>query len=154
MPQDGFEVADHQRLATGFFNDAWALMVMPSRTAEETDAMIGLAQASRHHWSIAGGAREAAIGHWQCARVYALAGLADSAAYHASRSLEIGEREHLGAFLVGAAHEACARAAATRGDGTARDWHLARARTQAAAIADSEERQVLEADIASVPNGG
>ncbi|MCC6284069.1 MAG: hypothetical protein IT439_02020 [Phycisphaerales bacterium] len=106
---------DHRELASELFNGAWALMALPARTADEVDAMIGRAQASRHHWGIAGGAREAAIGHWQCARVYVLAGLADSAEYHAARSLSIAEGSNLGPFLVGAALEARARAAHSPG---------------------------------------
>ena len=148
MPQDRLEAADHRRLAATLFNDAWALMELPARTAEETDAMIGKAQASRHHWSIAGGPREAAIGHWQCARVSQLAGLPDSARYHAERSLAIAEREGLGAFLIGAAHEACARAAGARGDEAAREQHLQAARARLEEIADPEERAMLERDLA------
>lgn len=140
---------DHRRLAAALFNETWTLMEQPARTPEENDAMIAKAQASRYHWSLAGGVREAAIGHWQCSRVLALVGLADAAAYHAERSLALAAS--LGPFLLGAAHEACARAAAARGDTEARRRHLDDARTQLALVTDPEEHSVLEGDIASVP---
>ena len=53
--------------------------------------------------------------------------------------------------MVAAAYEALARASAVAGDeGGARAW-LARARTATAAIAEPEDREVIEADLDSLP---
>jgi uncharacterized protein HemX len=53
-------------------------------------------------------------------------------------------------WIVAAAYEALARASAVAGDvGDARSW-LGRARTALAAIADPEDREVIEADLASL----
>jgi hypothetical protein len=52
--------------------------------------------------------------------------------------------------VVAAAYEALTRASAVAGDAAgARDW-LGRARTATAAIADPEDREVIDGDLASL----
>jgi hypothetical protein len=78
-------------------------------------------------------------------------GGAEPALHHAKACLAICEESGLGDWVVAAAYEALARASAVSGDaGEARAW-LARARTATAALADPADREVIEADLDSLP---
>ena len=143
----------HRAEGVALFNHVWELLETPDRSAELDDQMVHAAHASRWHWSQAGvGAdgEQLAVGEWQCARVYAMVGRGEPALHHARACLAICERAGLGDWVVAAAYEALARASAVAGDiPAARDW-LARARTAVAAIAEQEDREVIEGDLASL----
>ena len=51
-----------RKLAAGLYNEAWRLMQTESRTAEQTDAPVHTAHASRYHWGRVGTAVKAARG--------------------------------------------------------------------------------------------
>jgi len=44
-------VTDHRQLGVDLFNQTWTYLDKPERTAEDDDAMIHAAYASRYHWS-------------------------------------------------------------------------------------------------------
>lgn len=148
---DAESIVPHRRLAAELFNEAWRLMMLPTRTHDQESAMLAAAYASLHHWSHAGGAKEAAIGHWQVARVCGMAGLLDSALWHARRCMHIADESALGPFVQACAHEALARVLALLGKREAAEAEVARARALLAHIADAEDREVVESDLASVP---
>lgn len=141
----------HRRLAAELFNDTWRLMMLPSRTHEQEAAMLASAHASLHHWSKVGGPKEAAIGHWQIARVSAMVGLFDGALWHARRCMHIADEHALGPFVHACAHEALARALALLGKTEAAEVEAARARALLPAITDAEDREVVESDLATIP---
>jgi DNA-binding transcriptional MerR regulator len=140
-----------RRLAGRLFNEVWTLLEHVDRTPDDDDRMVHAAHASRYHWGDAGDARNAAIGEWQCSRVYAALGRAEPALHHARRELELAERHRLGAFILATAYEALARASAVAGDTDALGRYRDQAREAAARIEDAEEREVVETDIASLP---
>jgi hypothetical protein len=131
------------------------LIELPDRTAAQTDEMIHCAHASRYHWGelAARGLGEPANlarGEWLCARVYSVLGRADPALWHARRCVEINEAGGLGDWDIAAAYEAMARASAVAGDpAAARQW-AERARVACAAIAEDEEREIIEGDLATL----
>ncbi len=149
----GLEPSEHRAEAVGLFNGVWQMLDLPDRTPAQDDQMVHAAHASRWHWSQAGelsGDQQLAIGEWQCSRVYSVLGRGEPALHHAHACLAICEEGALGDWVVAAAYEALARAAAVAGDlGEARSW-LARARTAVAAIADPEDREVIEGDLNSL----
>src|SRR5207247_1686951 len=49
----------HRRMAVQLFNSTWDLMAKKRRTKDEDDRMIHMAHASRYHWSVVGGPKEA-----------------------------------------------------------------------------------------------
>ena len=55
----------HRKMAAELFNSTWDLIAKKNRTKDEDDQMIHMAYASRYHWSVVGGPKEAAIGEWQ-----------------------------------------------------------------------------------------
>jgi hypothetical protein len=94
-----------------------------------------------------------ARGEWQVSRVYSVLGRAEPALYHARRCVEIYEEMASGRedWELGSAYEAMARALAVAGDRGASDEWRSRAVGELAKIADSEDRQVLEQDLATLP---
>jgi hypothetical protein len=159
------------KLAAGLYNEVWRLMELESRTAQDTDAMIHAAHASRHHWSRVGTQVNLARGEWLCSRVYAVLGRGEPSLWHARRCLAIlQELEAAGAgaptgepgapgglavpaaedWDIAAAYEALARASRLAGDeAAASDW-LALAREAVSAIADPRDRAHIESDLAGM----
>jgi hypothetical protein len=142
---------DDRGLGIALFNGTWTLLDKPDRTVEESDAMVHMAHASRHHWGQVGGPAELARGEWLISRVYSVLGRVEPAQYHARRCLELCQRHGIGDWDLGFAYEALARASATAGDGpTAADWV---SKAAAVEIAEDEDRALLAADLATIPVG-
>jgi len=145
--------AQHRAEGVALFNAVWEMLDAPERTPAEDDQMVHAAHASRWHWSQAGelgGDQQRAVGEWQCSRVYSILGRGEPAVHHARASLAICEATGLGDWVVAAAYEALARASAVAGEaGEARTW-LARARAATAAIAEPEDREVIDSDLTAV----
>jgi DNA-binding transcriptional MerR regulator len=148
------DAATHRRLGVALFNHVWTLLETPDRTAAQADEMIHAAHASRFHWERAEDHRivNLARGEWQCSRVYAVLGRGEPAVWHAKRCLDYleGAGDDRDDWDPAAAAEAMARAYAVAGDpGAASDWR-ARATAALDAIADPEERRIIESDLASL----
>lgn len=143
--------ADERRLAGELFNLVWELLERPGRTRAEDDRMLHAAHASRYHWGQVGGAEQLAVGEWQCARVYSVLGRAEPALHHARRCAEIAAAADVPDWLVASSHEALSRAYALAGDRAAAAAELARAREAVARVADPEDRQLVESDLAGIP---
>lgn len=146
------EVVDHRRLGVDLFNKTWTLMEKEDRTPEEADEMTHCAHASAYHWLQVGTAANRARSEWQCSRMYSVLGRAEPALYHARRCLELCEASPgaLEDWDLPFAYEALARAHAVAGDAGESERWLARARELAAKIEDPEDRELLEADLATV----
>lgn len=145
--------AAHRALGAALFNQVWTLLEKPDRTPADVDEMIHAAHASRFHWSHAADVdpTNLARGEWQCSRVYAVLGRAEPAIWHATRCRAILESNGIGDFDIAAAYEALARAYAVAGDtSAAADWN-AKAIAVLDGITDSDDRQVIEDDLATLP---
>jgi hypothetical protein len=147
------DAATRRALAVGLFNYTWTLLENPERTRAQDDEMLHAAHASRYHWGEVGEAINLARGEWQVSRVYAVLARAEPAIYHATRCLEINEANENGRedWELGSAYEALARAYAVAGDGATSDEWRAKATAELTRIADAEDRQVLEGDLATLP---
>jgi hypothetical protein len=145
------EAAAHVHFSKACFNQAWTLIEKPDRTEADNEAMIQLNQAALFHWGRRPDCtdRNRAIGYWQASRIRALLGHADEATRYAKLSLT--HSAELTPFYQSYAHEARARAALTAGDVDAARRHATRARELLQAVDDPEERELLEADLASLP---
>lgn len=149
------DAAAHRRLGVALFNHTWTLLAKADRSAAEIDEMIHAAHASRYHWSFAGTAVNLARGEWQISRVYAVLGRGEPARWHAARCLAQVEAAEAAAVAEdwdrASACEAMARAAAVAGDRVdALAWRD-RAREALARVADPDDRDVIEADLATLP---
>jgi DNA-binding transcriptional MerR regulator len=142
----------HRRLGADLFNKTWTLMEKEPRTSEEDDAMIHCAHAAAYHWLQVGTAANRARSEWQCSRMYTVVGHPAAALHHARRCLAICESEPgaLEDWDLPFAYEALARASAVAGDRDEMARCLEQARSLGAAIADDDDRALLEADLATI----
>lgn len=143
----------HRRLAVELFNHVWRLLEAEERTVEQDDELVHAAHASRWHWSCSGApdlAQRLAVGEWQCSRVYAVLGRGEPALHHARRCVAMAEAGGLEDWVTASAYEAMARASAVAGDREAFEKWRERAREATDAIADEEDRQVIEGDLATL----
>ncbi|HZD58244.1 MAG TPA: hypothetical protein VE136_16050 [Anaerolineales bacterium] len=142
--------AAHRYFAAECFNRAWDLIDKAERTPEEDEDMIRLNQASLYHWSQREDCtnRNLSVGYWQAARIYALLSQADNARRYGQLCLHYSQGE--GAFYLGYAYEALARAEAAAGEGEKSAKYLQNAQQQLAQISDPEERVLLEKDLQTI----
>jgi hypothetical protein len=145
------DAATRRALAVGLFNHVWTLLETPDRSTDQDDEIVHAAHASRYHWGEVGEPSNLAIGEWQCSRVYAVLGRGEPALHHARRCLELLERHGITDWKVASAYEAMARASAVAGDRPAALEWKAKAQRELDAIADPEDREIIEQDVASLP---
>jgi hypothetical protein len=147
------EPSSHREVAVALFNRVWTLLEQSDRTTADDDEMIHAAHASRFHWGRAEGAvpSNLARGEWQCSRVYAELGRAEPAMWHARRCLAIVEDHDIGDFDLAAAYEALARAAAVAEDREGVAAWKAKAVRALDGIADVDDREPIERDLATLP---
>jgi hypothetical protein len=142
-----------RRLAVDLFNRAWELMQLPERTSEQDDELLHTAYASRHHWAEIGTAANAARGEWQLSRVYTVLGRPEPALFHAERCLAYCESDPaaLEDWDLPYAYEALARANHAADNDEEAKRLASRARELGRAVADHEDREHLEEDLATLP---
>ena len=112
--------------------------------------MIHMAHTSVYHWSFAGKAVNMARGEWQVSRVYCAAGMAESALYHAQRSLDICQKNKIGDFDLAFGYEALARAYKLQGNVEQSRSFLKLAQQAAIAIAKDEDRKYMLDELAAI----
>lgn len=146
------EAIDHRRLGVDLFNKTWTLMEKDDRTEAEDDELVHCAHASAYHWLHVGTPANRARSEWQCSRMYTVLGRAEPALHHARRCLELCEAspEALEDWDLPYAHEALARAHALAAEADEASRHAAQARELAARVADAEDREHLEAELATL----
>jgi DNA-binding transcriptional MerR regulator len=148
------DATDQRQLAVDLYNSTWTLLEKADRTPAETDEMIHRAHASRWHWARAGTGVNLARGEWLCSRVYATIGRGEPALWHARRCVEINEElggEVRESWDLAAAYEAMARASFAAGDPASGGLWKAKARAALEEVADADDRQPIEADLATLP---
>lgn len=152
MPPE-LELSTRRQLAIGLYNFTWTLLEKPDRSAEETDLMIHGAHASRYHWEMVGVAVNRSRGEWLCARVYAVLGRGEPALWHAQRCLAIVDAggEGFEDWDRASALEAVARAHAVAGNRAEADRYRNLAAAELPNIAEADDREVIEKDLASIP---
>ena len=147
------DAATHRALGVALYNHVWTLLETADRTPAQVDEMIHSAHASRFHWSRAEGSEPVnlARGEWQCSRVYAVLGRGEPALWHARRCLAINEDNGSADWDIASAYEAMARATLVAGDAAAAaDWK-AKATAALDGIADQDDRDIIEGDLATLP---
>jgi DNA-binding transcriptional MerR regulator len=152
-PPPTLDPETHRALAAGLFNRSWDLLEIEDRSARQDAELIDTAHASAWHWRQVGNAANEARGHWMLARVYSVLGHGAEAVYHARRANEVLDLggEGIEDWDRPAAAEAMARALVASGDlAAAAEWK-ARAAELLGAVADEEDRSVVEGDLAALP---
>ncbi len=144
-------LTDERALAAKLFNDTWALLEKEARTPEEDDRMLHMAHASRFHWDNVGDDQHRAVGEWQCARVYSTLERGEPAVHHALRCVDYAERPGVDGWVVASAYEGLSRAQAVAGDQEAARDARDKALALAQGIDDAEDRDIVLADIDTLP---
>ncbi|MFM8015085.1 MAG: hypothetical protein ACKPCO_03280 [Actinomycetota bacterium] len=145
--------AAHRTLAVEANNATWEILGKALNEISEDDAeeMTRRAYASAYHWQRAEGTIPAneARANWLLSRVWAVRQNGELALYHARRCLTVCESAGLVDFDLAYAHEALARSFAALRNAELARHHLAIARD--VPISDSEDRALVEADLAGEP---
>ena len=144
------DATTERQVAVDLFNHVWTLLETPDRTSMQDDEMLHAAHASRHHWGKVGKPVNLVRGEWQCSRVYAVLGRPEPALWHARRCVALCEEHGIGDFDIAFGWEAIARAEAVAGNHQAAAEALGRARGLAGDIAEDEDRELLESDLATI----
>ena len=144
-------MTDHRQLGVDLFNHTWTFLDKADRTADEDDAMIHAAYASRYHWSQASQeAKHQARGEWQLARVFSVLGRGEPAVYHAERCLDWCGRGEVEDWDLAFAYEALARAHGAAGNVEEAERFKRQAREAGDEIADAEDREHFDEDYATL----
>lgn len=144
---------DHRTLGVDLFNKTWTLLENPTRSPDEDDELIHMAHASAYHWLQVGTRANRARSEWQCSRVHVILGQVDQALYHARRChelVEANEDDSMESWDLPGAYEALARAHLAAGHREEAAHWAGLGRTATARIEDVEDREVLEADFATI----
>ncbi|MEQ1873666.1 MAG: SRPBCC domain-containing protein [Ilumatobacteraceae bacterium] len=131
-------------------NTAWE-MIEGERTPENDEEMLRRAYASTYHWARAKGRTPAndARGQWMLAKVQLLAGFPERSLHYADACMRLCKEHGLVDFDLAYAHEA--RARALRALGHEQEAMSEWAAAKAVPIADDEDREILEKDLAEGP---
>jgi hypothetical protein len=139
-------------LASQANNRAWVLSEALSRSPEEDEEMLQAAHAAMYFWRFVGNAKNLAHATQLLAHVYALLRLPNPARYYLAKAQPF--------FFGGAAvepwelalaHAVSANVAAAQADRAAHSEHYAVASRLIAALADPEDRKILDATLGVVP---
>ena len=142
-----------RKLGAWCFNRTWELIEKEDRSAADDEEMLMTTFASRYHWSRVGTPTNFARSEWQIARVYVVLGNPQEALSHARRCLEITEDAGLRDFDLAFAYEGMARALALSGQRAEATEFADRAAAAGKDIAEADDRQLLMADLATLPAG-
>jgi hypothetical protein len=139
-------VSEERQLGVDLFNGTWRLI----ESREDDELMIDCAHASAYHWAQAPECKpeNRARSAWLLSRVYTLVERPEPALHHARRCLALCEGNGLGDWDLGFAYEALARASKTAGDAEAARRYTELA--QGVSIEDAEDREALDADLATI----
>jgi hypothetical protein len=148
------QVGWHRQVAVDTFNRAWELLEVPVRSPERDRELLGLAFTSRHHWGVVGGAEELMVGDWMIAHVASVLGYGALAERYASVALDACRANGWSDWRLASMLEGMARASAAIDDEAGRDRYAAEARQVLASIDDKDDRELIAAQLASIPGVG
>ena len=147
------EPSVHRSLAIEANNSTWEILGKPvdQISPEEAEEMTRRAYAAAYHWQRAEGSTPAnsARADWLLSRVWVVRGDGTQAMNYAKRCMATCEASSLADFDLAYAYEALARAHACLGQAPqAKQYRESAARVL---IADSEDKEVVDSDLASEP---
>ncbi|MBV9485992.1 MAG: hypothetical protein JO246_08025 [Frankiaceae bacterium] len=146
------DTVDHRKLAVGYFNAAWDLIDLESRTPEQCRDLLGLALASRQHWIEAGGTdQNLAVSDWQVAYAASLGGFGNLALSFAQAAVDRAEAAAAPTWMKASVHEGLARAYAAVGDRAAYQHEADITRDLLAQVDDKDDRELVASQLESIP---
>jgi hypothetical protein len=146
-------LTDDRRLGVDLFNGVWRLLEK-ERTPEEDDEVVHQAHASAYHWLKAPECepKNRARSEWLCSRVYSVLGRPEPALHHGKRCLAITEQnsDNVEDWDLPFANEALARAHGIAGNIAESRRYAQLARDSGESMADPEDREHLDAELATL----
>lgn len=149
-PQDASADSWHRYFAMECNNKAWALAVV-ERSREEDLDMLNTAHASLYHWTLVGTQLNKVRAKMLVAEVHSLLGCGESACSLASEVSEYFSNNKSPDWEMAYVATIDAHAASVAGDGERHRVSYLRARKLLDAIADPEDRAVVEKTFELVP---
>jgi hypothetical protein len=140
-----------RRLASQANNHAWSLVEADARTPKQDEDMLSAAHTAKYLWAIVGNDNHRAHAALLLAHVYATLKLAGPAQHHLGQSQTALLSPDAKPWEQALAHAVAANVAAARGDHQAHRHHHPLAVQLVAALADAEDRKMLEATLRTVP---
>lgn len=154
MP-DATEPADieqwQRRFASQSNNRAWRLSELPARLPEQSEEMLHAAHAAMYLWQSIGNAKNHAHAAQLLAHVHALLGMGEQAGQYLARSQPVFFGPDAQPWEVAIAHAVAANVAAANKQADRHAEHYETAARLIAALANAEERKILEATLNVVP---
>ncbi len=138
-------------LAKSTYNECWDLLENENRTSDEDDDLLATAFTSRYHWYAVGGGEQKIVSDWMVSRAAAAVGFGELSVRFAHRANEGVAAGDFPAWLRASVHEGLARAHATNGDAALRAEFLDLARRELENEPDDEDREIIAAQIDTVP---
>jgi hypothetical protein len=149
---DALTPAQQRALAVALFNRTWEL-IESSRDPAQDREMLATALASRLHWEGIGTDENLAAGDWLVAHVASVLGNAELSLDFANAAHERAtSADGMPDWLVASTLEGLARAHATAGHAAERDAYVARATAALSIVDDEEDRDLIESQLATVPD--
>ena len=144
--------ATHRALAVQLFNRTWELLESPRSPADDR-AMLASAIASRLHWTGIGTEENYAAGDWLVSHVASHLGYCDVALDFAASAYETAQAAAppVPSWLLASTQEGMARAHACAGHAEERDRFAAAARDTLDTVDDTEDRDLIAGQLASIP---
>lgn len=141
---------EHKKMAVDCFNGTWDLIDKADRDEADTLKMIHMAHASRYHWGEIGTPLQWSRGEWQISRVYALAGLGESALYHGKHALKYCLENSIGDFDLAFAYEAIARAYSVLANDAEKQTYKLKAEEASKGIEKKENLDYFLSELATI----
>jgi hypothetical protein len=148
------EVLDHESIGAATYNRCWELLETGQRTIELDRELLTCAFASRYHWTQVGGADRVIMSDWMVSRAAAAIGEGTIAVDYARCAVDSALAPGTADWLVASTAEGMARAYDAVGDEAERERWYRRAEELTANIADAEDRELIEVQLAEVPHRG
>lgn len=151
-PESADVGAWHKYFAMSNNNRAWQLAAMPTRTAAEDQEMLSTAHAAAVHWTAVGTPLNVSRANMLLAAVHSLLGPAELAWSLAEETKKAFDKPDTPAWETAFVHVFHAHAAAISGRTQPHRDSYASAKAAIAALADPQDRQIVEASFVQVPS--
>ncbi len=151
------DTVDHRRIGVELNNSLWQRIdegsLSPDLPIAERLEILYAAYTSTYHWIQVGTAANRARGEHLISRIASALGFIDEGLVHAERCLDLvaSNPDVVEDWDLAFAHEALARALAGKGMTEDASGHRSTAIELTAAVADDDDRAVLEVELAREP---
>src|ERR1035437_8888196 len=143
--------SSHREVGVATYNRCWELLEQARRTSDDDVEFLTSSFVSRYHWTFGGGRVQTICADWMISRAAAALGEEVLAVSYALRANSQAQAPDTDDWLIASTAEGLARAYAAAGEQERGDEWCTVAQRLVLAIADDEDRELIAAQLASVP---